>query len=52
VEGIGYTGFYLFTTAVALPGMVVFWLMMRRGLANPPPTQPAVAVNAASEPPS
>jgi PAT family beta-lactamase induction signal transducer AmpG len=52
VEGIGYTGFYLFTTAVALPGIVVFWLMMRRGLANPPPTQPAVAVNAASEPPS
>lgn len=47
VERIGYTGFYLFTTAVAVPGIVVFWFMMRRGFANPPPTQPAVAANAA-----
>jgi PAT family beta-lactamase induction signal transducer AmpG len=24
--------FYLFTTAAALPGIVLFWLMMRAGL--------------------
>jgi PAT family beta-lactamase induction signal transducer AmpG len=52
VERFGYVSFYLFTTVVALPGIVVFWLMMRRGLANPPPTQPAVAVNPATEPSS
>jgi PAT family beta-lactamase induction signal transducer AmpG len=49
VERFGYVSFYLFTTVVALPGIVVFWFMMRRGLANPPPTQPAVAVNPATE---
>jgi PAT family beta-lactamase induction signal transducer AmpG len=42
VERFGYVSFYLFTTIVALPGIAVFWFMMRRGLANPPPTQPAV----------
>jgi PAT family beta-lactamase induction signal transducer AmpG len=52
VERFGYVSFYLFTTVVALPGIVVFWLMMRRGLANPLPTQPAVAVNPATEPSS
>jgi PAT family beta-lactamase induction signal transducer AmpG len=52
VERIGYTGFYLFTTAVAVPGIVVFWFMMRSGFANPPPTQPAVAVTASTDPSS
>lgn len=28
----GYVNFYLFTTAVALPGILLFWLMMRAGL--------------------
>jgi PAT family beta-lactamase induction signal transducer AmpG len=42
VERMGYVVFYLLTTAAAVPGIVVFGLMMRRGLANPPPTQPAV----------
>jgi len=42
VERLGYPNFYLLTTAVALPGIVVFWFMMRRGLANPRPSQPAV----------
>jgi len=32
VEGFGYVNFYLFTTAAALPGIVLFWLMMRAGL--------------------
>lgn len=32
VETFGYVNFYLFTTAVALPGIVLFWLMMRAGL--------------------
>lgn len=28
----GYVNFYLFTTVVALPGILLFWLMMRAGL--------------------
>jgi PAT family beta-lactamase induction signal transducer AmpG len=32
VESIGWVNFYLFTTAVALPGILLFWLMMRSGL--------------------
>jgi PAT family beta-lactamase induction signal transducer AmpG len=32
VEAFGYVNFYLFTTAAALPGIVLFWLMMRAGL--------------------
>jgi PAT family beta-lactamase induction signal transducer AmpG len=32
VESIGWVNFYLFTTAVALPGILLFWLMMRAGL--------------------
>jgi PAT family beta-lactamase induction signal transducer AmpG len=32
VESFGYVNFYLFTTAAALPGIVLFWLMMRAGL--------------------
>jgi len=32
VESFGYVNFYLFTTAAALPGTVLFWLMMRAGL--------------------
>jgi PAT family beta-lactamase induction signal transducer AmpG len=32
VEDWGYVNFYLFTTAAALPGIVLFWLMMRSGL--------------------
>ncbi len=50
VERVGYVNFYLLTTVVALPGIMIFWLMMRRGLANPPPTQPAVASSSASDP--
>jgi PAT family beta-lactamase induction signal transducer AmpG len=32
IEQMGYVNFYLFTTAIALPGVLLFWLMMRAGL--------------------
>ncbi|HEV2544198.1 MAG TPA: MFS transporter [Methylobacterium sp.] len=32
VESIGYVNFYLLTTLAAVPGIVLFWLMMRAGL--------------------
>lgn len=32
IETFGYVDYYLFTTAVALPGILLFWLMMRAGL--------------------
>ncbi len=32
VEAFGYVNFYLLTTAAALPGIILFWLMMRAGL--------------------
>ncbi len=34
IEGIGYVNFYLLTTLVALPGVLLFWMMMRSGLAD------------------
>ena len=35
IEAVGYVDFYLLTTAVALPGVLLFWFMMRAGLAEP-----------------
>ena len=32
VEAMGYVNFYLLTTVAALPGIILFWLMMRAGL--------------------
>jgi PAT family beta-lactamase induction signal transducer AmpG len=32
IEAMGYVNFYLFTTVIALPGIILFWLMMRAGL--------------------
>lgn len=32
IERFGYVDFYLLTTALALPGILLFWLMMRAGL--------------------
>ncbi len=32
VESMGYVGFYLLTTLAAVPGIVLFWFMMRGGL--------------------
>ncbi len=34
IEGIGYVQFYILTTLVALPGVILFWFMMRSGLAD------------------
>jgi PAT family beta-lactamase induction signal transducer AmpG len=34
IEGIGYVNFYLLTTLVALPGVFLFWYMIRSGLAD------------------
>lgn len=34
IDQVGYVNFYLLTTAVALPGVVLFWIMMRTGLAD------------------
>jgi PAT family beta-lactamase induction signal transducer AmpG len=32
VESMGYVNFYWLTTAAAIPGILLFWLMMRSGL--------------------
>ena len=32
IEAMGYVNFYLLTTVVAVPGILLFWLMMRAGL--------------------
>ncbi len=32
IDGLGYVNFYLLTTALALPGILLFWYMMRAGL--------------------
>jgi PAT family beta-lactamase induction signal transducer AmpG len=34
IDAMGYVNFYLLTTAVALPGVVLFWWMIRSGLAD------------------
>jgi len=34
IEKLGYVNFYLLTTAVAFPGIILFWLMMRSGLVD------------------
>ena len=34
IETMGFANFYLVTTVAALPGVFVFWLMMRSGLAD------------------
>ncbi len=32
IESLGYVNFYLVTTVAALPGILLFWFMMRRGM--------------------
>jgi len=32
IDAMGYVNFYLLTTAAAVPGIVLFWIMMRAGL--------------------
>ena len=34
IEAMGYVNFYLLTTLVAFPGVILFWMMMRSGLAD------------------
>jgi PAT family beta-lactamase induction signal transducer AmpG len=34
IEAMGYVSFYLLTTAIAVPGVVLFWFMIRSGLAD------------------
>jgi PAT family beta-lactamase induction signal transducer AmpG len=34
IEVMGYVNFYLLTTVVALPGIVLFWVMLRTGLVD------------------
>jgi PAT family beta-lactamase induction signal transducer AmpG len=34
IESLGFVNFYLFTTLVALPGILIFWYMMRTGLVD------------------
>ncbi len=34
IESLGYVNFYLFTTAVALPGVLLYYYMMRSGLVD------------------
>jgi PAT family beta-lactamase induction signal transducer AmpG len=34
ITGMGYVNFYLVTTVIALPGVVLFWFMIRSGLAD------------------
>ena len=34
IEATGYVNFYLLTTLIALPGVILFWYMIRSGLAD------------------
>jgi PAT family beta-lactamase induction signal transducer AmpG len=34
IDAMGYVSFYLLTTAIAFPGVVLFWFMVRSGLAD------------------
>jgi MFS transporter, PAT family, beta-lactamase induction signal transducer AmpG len=34
IHAMGYVNFYLLTTLVALPGVILFWFMIRSGLAD------------------
>jgi PAT family beta-lactamase induction signal transducer AmpG len=34
IEGMGYVNFYLLTTFLAVPGIILFWWMMRTGLVD------------------
>jgi PAT family beta-lactamase induction signal transducer AmpG len=34
IEAMGYVNFYLLTTLIAFPGVIIFWFMIRTGLAD------------------
>ena len=45
IDQYGYAGFYVITTVVALPGIALFWWMLRRGLVADAVTTPAGEVS-------
>ena len=48
VDGMGYVNFYLLTTLAAVPGILLFWVMMRAGLVDArsaPPAPPEAATS-------
>ena len=49
IELLGYVNFYLFTFVIALPGIVLFWLMMRAGLIDASVGTAATQSSAGSE---
>ena len=49
IEGLGYVNFYLLTTIVALPGVLLFWWMVRSGLVERSIVEPDTRA-AASDP--
>jgi len=34
ITGMGYVSFYLLTTLLAMPGVVLFWYMIQKGLVD------------------
>ncbi len=34
IDAMGYVNFYILTTVIAFPGIILFWMMMRSGLAD------------------
>jgi PAT family beta-lactamase induction signal transducer AmpG len=34
IDAMGYVNFYLLTTVAAVPGIILFWIMMRSGLVD------------------
>jgi len=34
IEALGYVNFYILTTLLALPGIAIYWWMMRTGLVD------------------
>src|SRR3546814_17450203 len=40
-EGLGWVGFWLFTVAIAVPGMLLLWFLWKRGLGVQTVRQPS-----------
>ena len=43
IERLGFVDFYVLSTAVALPGVLIFWWMMRKGLVDVPDNNRSVS---------
>jgi PAT family beta-lactamase induction signal transducer AmpG len=54
IESLGYAGFYVLTAVIALPGIVLFWLLMRAGFADDVASAPParLAGESPAEPPA